>query len=209
MTRLGALRIAAAAAAIITALLLQGVLVSPLATPVPVSLPAVLVAAVAMVDGPGVGMALGFSTGIIADLTSRHATGVLALAWLIVGLVCGLLATPLVAGGLAGLPPAPVRYVLARGVGVTALACTAATLAAQTFLVAVGQDGATLGASFAHVVPTFAGDALLALALVPLARFMLTHGHLRADATTAGSPPQTGGTTALAAQSAQGRTWLG
>ena len=57
-------------------------LVGPLTVPVPVSLPALLVAAVALVDGPGVGMAFGFAAGLLADLGSEHPAGVLALCWM-------------------------------------------------------------------------------------------------------------------------------
>jgi hypothetical protein len=208
MTRLGAMRIAAAAAAIVTALLVQGGLVAPLAGPVPVSLPVVLVAAVALVDGPGAGMALGFSAGLIADLTSRHAAGLLALTWLFVGMICGLLAVPMTARGFAGLPPAPLRYVLARGVAIAAVAGAAATCAAQIFLVAVGQDGATFADAAAHLVPSFAGDAVLALIVVPLARVMLTHGHLRSagpQAGTAGDPSARSGLIPAVPQ----REWYG
>jgi hypothetical protein len=206
MTRLGGLRIAAAAAAIVTALLLQGSLLAPLVAPVPVSVPAVLVAAVALIDGPGVGMALGFTAGLIADLSSRHAAGVLCLAWMAVGLSCGLFEVPQVKRGLAGLPPAPMRHLVARGIAAAAVACTLATLAAQLFLAAVGQDGATLADSFAHLIPTFAGDAVLALLLVPLARFMLTHGQLRSTSTQdAASAAQPTGVGLVSA----GRSWYG
>jgi hypothetical protein len=67
-------------AALLTALLLQATLVGPLAMSVPVSLPAVLVAAVALVDGPATGMSFGFTVGLFADLGSSHPAGVLALS---------------------------------------------------------------------------------------------------------------------------------
>ena len=79
-------RIAAALAGILTVLLLQATLVAPVCTPFAVSLPAVLVAAVALVDGPATGISFGFAAGLMADLGSRHPAGVLALCWLGVGL---------------------------------------------------------------------------------------------------------------------------
>jgi hypothetical protein len=151
-------------------------------------------------------MALGFSAGLVADLSSRHATGVLCLAWLLVGLSCGLFAVPQVARGLAGLPPAPMRHLMARGIAAAAVACTLATLAAQLFLVAAGQDGATLTDSFAHILPTFVGDAVLALLLVPFARFMLTHGHLSSAAPQPDASAQQQAGNSLASS---GRVWYG
>src|SRR5947209_2068432 len=85
-------RVAAAAAGIVTALLLQATLVGPLSGWVPISLPAVLVAAVGLVDGPATGMSFGFAAGLVADLASSHVAGVLALCWMGVGTLAGLVA---------------------------------------------------------------------------------------------------------------------
>lgn len=158
-------RAAAALAAIITALLLQATLVAPLTLPVPISLPALVVAAVALVDGPGTGLSFGFATGLVADLASAHPAGVLALSWLVVGLVCGL-----------GADGTSVRLdaAIAAGVcGVTAAGTTA-------LLSVVGSSGATLWDAARYLVPTLLGDALLALAVVPLVRRMLSSPSLRA-----------------------------
>lgn len=180
MTRLGLLRVIAAFTAIVSALLVQGSVIAPLFAPVPVSLPAVLVAAVALVDGPGVGLALGFSAGLVADLTSRHPAGVLALTWLLVGLVCGTFAAPRPTVSLGTANHTPVRHALLRDAVIAAAVCAVGSLGAQLLLVALGKDGAQLVAAFAHVVPALAGDAVLAVLVVVLARTMLRRGHLRA-----------------------------
>lgn len=177
MTRL---RAVAALAAIATALVLQGALVVPWAGPVPVSLPAVLVAAVALADGPGVGMGFGFATGLVADLASTHPAGVLALCWLGLGLACGSL------GGAVSAPGGPGRSVR-RDAATAALACALAGLAAAGLLAAVHGGGAGLGDAFAHFVLAGMGDALLALAVVPV-----TRRFLRADALRAPRPSEPG-----------------
>ncbi|HEY3736012.1 MAG TPA: hypothetical protein VGL26_01100 [Jatrophihabitans sp.] len=185
MTRIGLLRVIAALTAIVTALLLQGSVVAPLVAPTPVSLPAVLVAAVALVDGPGAGLALGFSAGLVADLTTRHPVGVLALAWLLVGVFCGALAVPRVEVSLGAVNPTPVRHVLMRDAVIAAVACAASSLGAALLLTALGKDGAMLTPAFAHLLPTLAGDAVLAVPVVVLARMMLRWAHLRAPAASA------------------------
>jgi cell shape-determining protein MreD len=162
-------RAAAALAALITALLLQATVVGPATLAVPVSLPAVLVAAIALVDGPGTGLAFGFAIGLIADLGSAHPAGVLALCWLGVGLVCGMCAAP--------------RARLLRDVLVAALVCGAASVVAALVLAAVGSGGAaTLDDAVRHGILATAGDAVLALAIVPLVRFFLRSHTLRAPA---------------------------
>ena len=63
-------RVIAAVTAMLTAMLLQATLVAPLTLPVPVSLPAVTVVAIALVDGPGAGMAVED-----AEALARHLNG--------------------------------------------------------------------------------------------------------------------------------------
>lgn len=107
-------RLIAATAAVLTVLSVQGGVITPLAGPLFISLPAVLVAAVGVEAGPSAGMSIGFSAGLLADLGSRHPAGVLALAWLLLGLGCGRLprgrrravtsiVTVAIATGVAGL----------------------------------------------------------------------------------------------------------
>lgn len=158
-------RLIAALAAMITALLLQGALVAPLAMAVPLSLPAVLLAAAALVEGPTTGMAFGFSLGLVTDLGSSHPAGVLALSWLGLGLACGL------AGDR--------RTVLADTV-IAAVLCALAALAAGLLLAVVHTDGATASTALGGVLPALAGDAVLAVAVVPLVRTFLRTDTLRA-----------------------------
>jgi rod shape-determining protein MreD len=161
MTRTRAL---AALAAILTALLLQATVVGPVTLPVAVSLPAVLVAAVALVDGPGAGLSIGFVTGLLADLGSNHPAGVLALCWMALGLLCGCV------GG--------VRTVRVDA-AFAALACAAASLLADGVLAATRTGSVSAGAAFAQLIPVALGDAVLALAVVPAARAMLRNDALR------------------------------
>jgi rod shape-determining protein MreD len=157
-------RLLAAIAGIVTVLVLQATLVGPVFTPYPVSLPAVLVAAVAFVDGPATGVSLGFATGLVADLGSTHPAGVLALCWLGVGLLAGAVADRRSVG----------RDALSAG-----LICGAATVAA-TLLLALVHSGATVWDAVRYALPAGLGDIVLALALVPLTRAMLHTHSLRA-----------------------------
>jgi hypothetical protein len=157
-------RFVAALAAMLTALLLQGTLVAPLAVTVPLSLPAVLVAAAALVEGPSTGMALGFSLGLVADLGSSHPAGILALSWLGLGLVCG------VAGD---------RRTLLGDVVIAAVCCALATLFAGLLLAVVHAGGATVWVAVRGTLPAGVGDALLALAVIPLVGAFLRTETLR------------------------------
>jgi cell shape-determining protein MreD len=161
----------AALAAMITALLLQATLVGPLAMTVPLSLPAVLVAALALVEGPTTGMAFGFSLGLVADLGSSHPAGVLALSWLGLGLVCGL---------------AGDRRTVLADIVIAAVCCALATLFAGLLLAVVDAEGATAWAAARDALPAGLGDALLALAVIPVVRRFLRTDALRARQTLAG-----------------------
>lgn len=157
-------RIAAAAASILTVLLLQATVIGPSVAPLAVSLPAVLVAAVALVDGPSTGLSFGFVAGLVADLGSRHPAGVLALCWLAVGLVCGaaadrngVLRDALTAGIVVGL-----AGVVAGG------------------LLVVVHEGGTLRQVASGALPTLGLDVLLAVPVVALVRRALRTDTLRA-----------------------------
>ena len=158
-------RVAAAIAALLTALVLQASLVGPLTDAVPASLPALLVAAVGLVDGPGSGLAYGFAAGLVADLGSEHPAGVLALTWLGVGLLSGLLKAP----------NARLRHDVVLAAAVTALAGVVST----ALLAVLGYDGATLTDAVRYAVPTVLFDLLLAVAVVPLVRLFLNTDRLR------------------------------
>ena len=131
----------------------------------PLSLPAVLVAAAALVEGPTTGMAFGFSLGLVADLGSSHPAGVLALSWLGLGLVCGL---------------AGDRRTVLGDVLIAAVGCALATLFAGLLLAVVHAGGATAWVAVRGTVPAGVGDALLALAVIPLVRAFLRTDTLRA-----------------------------
>jgi len=160
-------RLAAAVAAVFTALLLQATLIGPVTAPVPISLPAVLVAVVALYSGPGTGISLGFAAGLLADLGSAHPAGVLALAWLGLGLAAGMLADP---------DRSWVRQALLAGTGCAVVA------AGVTVLLALLDSSAADGAAvLVHLAPTALGDGLLAVLLIPAARSLLASPALRSS----------------------------
>jgi cell shape-determining protein MreD len=165
-------RIAAALAAVVTALLLQATLVAPAAITAQLSLPAVLVAAVALESGGGTGMVLGFGAGLIADLGSAHTAGLLALCWMGVGVGCGRVAdTRRAAAG---------QIVLAAGAGTVAGALT--TLA----LTVVGEPGGTALAAARGLLPSLLGEFVLAALVIPLTRRFLRTDALRRSVVSSG-----------------------
>jgi rod shape-determining protein MreD len=139
----------------LTALLLQATVVGPAAGLVPISLPAVLVAVVALSEGPATGMSLGFTAGLFADLSSSHPAGVLALCWLAVGTVCGMARDDR-------------RHWPARA-AVAGTACALAAVVAVLLLrlLSVGT------APIAYCLPALIGDVVLAAALAPVASVFL------------------------------------
>ena len=157
-------RLIAALTGIVTALLLQAAVIAPVTAPWPVSLPAVLVAAVALVDGPATGMSFGFATGLLADLGSSHPAGVLALCWLGVGLLSGMVAD---------------RRSLRRDAVTAGLVCAAGASVA-TIVLAVTHSGVRAQDAIMLAAPTALGDAVLALAVLALVRRMLRTESLRA-----------------------------
>jgi cell shape-determining protein MreD len=159
-------RIAAAVAVLMTALLLQATVIGPVLQPAPASLPALLVAAVALVDGPGTGLTFGFVAGLVADLGSEHPAGVLALCWLGVGVACGALSSSL----------ASIR----RDAAIAALACGSAALVSQALIAAFAGNTDGIVEAIRLVVPATLLDALLALAVVPMVRVFLHSESLRA-----------------------------
>lgn len=158
-------RVLAALVAILSALLLQATLIGPLSMPVAVSLPAVLVAAVALVDGPGTGLSFGFAAGLLADLGSDHPAGILALVWLGLGVIAGRAGTG-----------RSVRVDAATAAVLCALAAGVATL----LLAVVHIGGASVWIAVRDLVPAAFGDALLALGVVPLVRAFLHTERMRA-----------------------------
>jgi cell shape-determining protein MreD len=152
-------RIATAVAAVVTALLLQATLVGPAAITAQLSLPAVLVAAVALEAGPGTGMCLGFATGLVADLGSSHAAGLLAVCWLALGIGCGLLADP---------HRSALGQILLAGP-----ACALAGAVATLGLTVVGEPGGTALGAIRALPPSLLGNLVLAVLVVPIVRRFL------------------------------------
>lgn len=161
-------RVAAAGAALVSALLLQATVVGPVSVPLPVSLPAVVVAAVALTDGPGTGLAFGFTSGLVADLGTQHPAGILALTWMVLGAGCGLGADP--------------RATVRRDAAVSAVLVTLTALFGGVLLAVLGADGVQLHELLTHAGPALLGDAILALGIVPLVRCLLRSELLRRPA---------------------------
>jgi len=156
-------RVAAAAAAILTLLLLQAALVGPAVGSWAVSLPAVAVAAVAFVDGPATGMSFGFAIGLIADLGSSHPAGVFALCWLGVGLFCGRVVD---------------RHSLRHDAVAAGLIC-GVTSSIATLILAVVHGRGSFSSAFFGLIPAIVGDIVLAFAVVWTVRRMLDSDSLR------------------------------
>lgn len=156
-------RIAAAAAGIVTALLLQATLVGPLSGWVPLSLPAVLVAAVGLVDGPATGMSFGFAAGLVADLASSHAAGVLALCWMGVGMLAGLVAD---------------RRSLRKDALTAGVLAAVGTAVATVVLALVGRT--QVMDAVRGLLPSMLGDVLIGLVVLALVRALLHSESLRA-----------------------------
>jgi rod shape-determining protein MreD len=92
MTRVTPAGAAVLTVAVVLAVVLQGSVLSRL--PLPGGSPnvlLVLVVAVALAAGASAGMAVGFGTGLLADLSSAHPVGVLALCFGLAGFLAGLL----------------------------------------------------------------------------------------------------------------------
>lgn len=97
---------------VLVAVVLQDAVVARLPLPgSPPDLVLVVVAAIGLLEGPRTGMVVGFAAGLLADLSADHELGRLAVAYVLAGLVAGLLqddvggpvVVPLLAGGGAAL----------------------------------------------------------------------------------------------------------
>ena len=209
-------RCAAGLAAVVSAMLVQATVIGPLVYPVPVSVPLLVVVGVAVLSGPGTGIALGFGAGLLADLTSHHPVGLLALTWMGAGIVAGVI------GGLV-LDPGEVNRSShrprrrrpdktfsaetggmsrwrAQGLlaGLVAVAATGFATVVQAVIGALNvsaPDQAWPGA-FLLLIPAGLIDAMLAVPLLALVRLMLASPALRpavpvrlnADVTPTGLP---------------------
>ncbi|MCU1689754.1 MAG: Rod shape-determining protein MreD [Jatrophihabitantaceae bacterium] len=157
-------RVCAAIAVALTALLLQMTLVGPLAPWAPASLPAVVVAAVAITAGPGAGMSMGFSLGLLADLGSAHPVGVLALTWLGLGALVGRYADP--------------RRARTSTITLAAIGAALAGIAGEVLLALVQSDAIRIPSLPRHLIIALVLDAALLVLVLPAARSIL--GRLRA-----------------------------
>ncbi|SDJ35646.1 rod shape-determining protein MreD [Frankineae bacterium MT45] len=167
-------RLAAATAAILTALLLQATLIAPLSPWVPVSLPAVLVAAIGVRCGAGAGISVGFTTGLLADLGSAHPVGVLALTWMGLGIVSAALAEM-----LRGRR-AEILFV--------GLASTLASTLVALLLVVLGKAGIAFESILTGFLPLLLADLLLAALVTPLVSRAASSESLRRVGAASGKP---------------------
>jgi rod shape-determining protein MreD len=151
-------RLIAAAAAVLTVLVLQATVVTPLTASLAVSLPAILVAAIGVELGVSAGLSVGFCAGLLADLGSQHPAGVLALAWLLLGAVTGLLGQP--------------RRRAYRSVAVVTVTTGACGLLVSLALALFDAPSMPFGSIVVAALPSTAVDAALALLLVPAVRAM-------------------------------------
>ncbi len=77
---------------VVAAVVLQSAAVARLPVPgSPPDLVLVVVAAVGLLEGPRTGMLTGFGAGLLADLSAGHELGRLALVYVLVGFLAGLL----------------------------------------------------------------------------------------------------------------------
>lgn len=157
-------RVSAAVAVALTALLLQMTLIGPLAPWAPASLPAVVVAAVAITAGPGAGLSMGFSLGLLADLGSAHPVGVLALTWLGLGAAVGRYADP--------------RRARTSAITLAALGAAVAGIAGELLLALVQSDSIPVPSLPRQLIIALVIDAALLVLVLPAARSIL--GRLRA-----------------------------
>jgi cell shape-determining protein MreD len=101
-------------------------------------------------------MSVGFSAGLLADLASPHPAGVLALAWLLLGLGTGLAADP--------------RRRLAVSIAFAGVAAGVVGLLVVVVLVAVGSPSSPLGTVVPLALPSALGDLVVAALVLPLTR---------------------------------------
>jgi hypothetical protein len=199
-------RCVAGLAAVVTAMLVQATLVGPLTYPVPVSLPLLVVVGVAVLCGPSTGIALGFGAGLLADLTSHHPVGLLALTWLGAGIVAGIVGGLVIDPGQAnhtvgrstrsararaqkrsdtafGTAPAGMSRWRAQGLlaGLIAVAATGFTMVTLDVIGALDISAADQSgpAALLLLIPAGLIDAILAVPLLALIRLMLASPALR------------------------------
>ncbi|MGF7236267.1 MAG: rod shape-determining protein MreD [Frankia sp.] len=151
MTGLRASTLLTSGAALVVAIIVQLVVIGPLHLPFGrPDLVLVLLACIALVEGPATGAVLGFGAGLLGDLLSLHVLGQLALVFCLVGYLVGMLG-PEVDGSVAAS-----LVVIAAAAAVTTLGYAATS--------AILGDPALSPHS---VLPRAAGSAGYALLVAP------------------------------------------
>lgn len=184
-------RCAAGLAAVVSAMLVQATVIGPLVYPVPVGLPLLVVVGVAVLSGPSTGIALGFGAGLLADLTSHHPIGLLALTWMGAGIVAGVVGGLVLDPGEVNRPRRPHgrradhRFGATGGMsswraqgllcGLITVAATGVSLLAFAFIgsVHISAPDQTWPGAFLLLIPAGLIDAILAVPLLALIRLML------------------------------------
>jgi rod shape-determining protein MreD len=147
-----------AALVVLTAVLLQTVVISRLGLPYgEPDLVLVAVVALAVADGPGVGMGAGFAGGLLLDLLGDHPLGLVALVLTVVGYAAGRFR------GAVGTPD----HGMAGALGLVAAGALAGTTGYAVLLLLVGETPLSW-TSVATVLPADVGYAVaLAVPIVP------------------------------------------
>lgn len=146
-------RFALGAAVVLTALLVQGVLLSRL--PLAPDLLLVVVVAFALAEGPSSGALTGFVAGLLVDVQADHELGRVALAYALAGHVAGL------------VHDRPDRSrLLPLGVAAVAAALAVTAYAAEGVL--LGDPRTTLAAWGSALAATVVWCVLLAPLVAPL-----------------------------------------
>lgn len=151
-------RVALGAAVLLTALLLQGALLSRL--PGPPDLLLVAVVAFALAEGSTSGAVTGFVAGLLVDVSADHELGRVALAYAVAGHVAGRVHDR---GGLSRRERSPLLGPFVAG--------AAAVVAVSSYAlqgVLLGDPRTTVGAWAAAVAATVGWCVVLAVPVVPL-----------------------------------------
>jgi rod shape-determining protein MreD len=152
---------------VLLAVVLQGAVVARLPLPgSPPDLVLVVVAAVALLEGPRTGMLVGFVAGVLSDLSTDHELGRLALVYVLAGLLAGLLQDDV--GGPVLVP------VLAGGAG-----ALVAVLGYAAEGVLLGDERVTGGALWRSLLSTVPYCAALTPVVVPPVRALLRRADRR------------------------------
>jgi rod shape-determining protein MreD len=149
-------RLLVAAESIVAALVLQTTILSRL--PLPGGTPSLLlvfVVACALVGGVPAGVGVGFTTGLAADLISNHPVGLLALIFLLVGWLVGLIETD-------------GTHLLLRAIVAVAVSAVGSFALYVALLALIGSDRVQWSSQLADLPTTVLYDVVLTPLVVPL-----------------------------------------